>query len=134
MFDLEKTETAVFNLYALFYAMRDSAEILDEDSLPKHREIIIAFEKIADEQLKVIQENISSVETAPDNMYSLPQLLTEVLDYQRVPNEIYNAVRKGLHEVAEKSGFKSLEAVEISEKYISNILSDYEEVRNRNEQ
>ena|SRR5215204_6286097 len=142
MFDIEKTEKDIMNLFGLVTAIKSSAENVssgdDEENIEKHTESVAQLCDIASEKLSAVWANVSDIETANDESESetvssgeskpLAVIIAELLAHSEIPNELFDSVVEGLDEVADVGRFKSLRKLESSPEYISKILSDYAEV------
>jgi len=140
MFDIEKTEKDIMNLFGLITAIKSSAENVsggdDEENFTKHTESVAQLCDIASEKLTSVWANVSDIETETDDENEseskpLADMISAVLNHPEIPTELFDAVIEGLDEVADKGRFKTLRKLESSPEYISKILSDYGEAQSK---
>jgi len=150
MFDLEKTEKTIMNLFGLLTAIKSSAENLSRDidieQLDKHIESVTELCDISREKLTDVWESVSDIETADEieteseienkaentsETKPLADMISAVLKHPDTPDELFSAVIDGLDEVADLGRFKTLRKLESSPEYISKILSDYGEAQTK---
>jgi len=143
MFNHEKTEKDIMNLFGLITAIKSSAENVsagdDEENVTKHTESVAQLCDIASEKLSNVWKDVSDIETESENKNEtevsadeskpLADMIAAVLKHPDTPDELLSAVIEGLDEVADIGRFKTLRKLESSPEYISKILSDYGEAQ-----
>src|SRR5215204_5491002 len=131
MFEIEKTEKDIMNLFGLITAIKSSAENVsaddDSENIEKHTESVAQLCDIASEKLSAVWANVSDIEPENESEVEteskpLAVMIAEILAHSEIPNELFDAVVEGLDEVADVGRFKSLRKLESSPEYISKIL------------
>jgi len=106
MFDIEKTEKDIMNLFGLITAIKSSAENVsagdDTENIEKHTESVAQLCDIASEKLSLVWANVSDIETDETEVESKPlaDMISAVLKHPDTPDELFSAVIEGLDEVS----------------------------------
>src|SRR5215204_4396108 len=110
MFEIEKTEKDIMNLFGLITAIKSSSENVsvgdDEENVTKHTESVAQLCDIASEKLSSVWATVSDIETEKGLEFSL----AEILNHPSIPRELHTAIILSLYDIAEKGGFDALKA------------------------
>jgi hypothetical protein len=130
MFDLERTEKSVMNLFGLITAIRSSAENLsggDGEDTEKHCESVIELCDISREKLIEVWEAVSEVE---NKSVSTAEMISFLINDESVPDKISDALSSAVSDIFNHLPPEcTAQRIEHSPEYIEAVLSDYDEAK-----